>query len=70
VFTVAAVLLGIAIVVAVFGFTALSGAYAGTARVVSYSLLVLFVLVLLVGLLQHCQPGPQRTVGIYLLSNA
>jgi uncharacterized membrane protein YtjA (UPF0391 family) len=52
VFTVAAVLLGLAIVIAIFGFTMISGPYAGSARIVSYSLLVLFVLVLLVGLLQ------------------
>lgn len=64
-FTVAAVLLGLAIVVAILGFTMIS---AGTARVVSYSLTVLFVLALLVGLLQHCQPGPQRTVAVHMPS--
>jgi uncharacterized membrane protein YtjA (UPF0391 family) len=70
VFTVAAVLLGLAILVAVFGFTALSGPYAGPARIVTYSLTVLFVLALLVGLLQHCQPGPQRAVALQLASQA
>lgn len=69
-FTVAAVLLGLAIVVIIFGFTAISGPYAGTARIVSYSLTVLFVLALLVGLLQYCQPGPQRTVALPLASKA
>jgi uncharacterized membrane protein YtjA (UPF0391 family) len=69
-FTIAALLLGLAILVAVFGFTALSGPYVGPARVVAYSLTVLFVLVLLIGLLQHCQAGPQRTVAVPLTSKS
>ena len=69
-FTIAAVLFGLAILVAVLGFTALSGPYAGPARIVAYSLTVLFVLALLVGLLQHCQPGPQRSVALHLASKA
>lgn len=59
--TVTAALLGLVIIAAVLGFTAISGPYAGTARIVSYSLLILFSLVLVVTLIQQCQVSPQAS---------
>jgi uncharacterized membrane protein YtjA (UPF0391 family) len=52
-FTIAAVLLGLAILVVVLGFSTISGPYIESARIVSYSILVLLFLAFLIGLLQQ-----------------
>jgi uncharacterized membrane protein YtjA (UPF0391 family) len=56
-FTLGAVLLGLVIVAAIFGFGVVSTPFVGTFRIVFYFVLAFFLITLVVGIVQQSQYG-------------